>query len=265
VHTQRLLRLSPEPTTDNDALDDDNEAANDPTGTDEDRDDAAAMEDAFSGLSINDDELLEDDYCDLEKSGEGIFSTPERKTRTPNRSTIKKVRTPIRTPSNRSPIPPSPPYFRSPSLVESSVSSVSSAGAPRREDGTNKNPYVVFVDPTRPERNREFDVERVCKIKHNGYEYNGYHVRTPIAVPDYDKWEAHVPTELPRHFRGKYSRRALLVKGPAQSFWIRNQERYYKKLMWCAQTADSHTGTHLEIEADPSRFYTWYLLFGSIV
>jgi hypothetical protein len=180
------------------------------------------------------------------------------------RSASKKKRTPLCTP-NRSPIPPSPPYFRSPSLVESSVSSVSSAGAHRREDGTKKNPYVLFVDPTRPKRNREFDIERVCNIKHNGYEYNGYHVYMPIAVPDYNNWDAHVPTELPRHFRGKYIRRALLVKGPTQSFWIRNQERYYKKLMWCAQTADSHTGTHLEIEADPSRFYTWYLLFGSIV
>jgi hypothetical protein len=99
--TQRPLCLSPEPTTDDDALDNDNEAANDPTCTDEDRDDAVAMEDAFSSLSINDDELLEDDYCDLEKSGKGIFATPGRKTRTPHRSTIKKVRTPIRTPGNR--------------------------------------------------------------------------------------------------------------------------------------------------------------------
>jgi hypothetical protein len=196
ITTQRLLHTEP----DDAPIDDDDEAANptNPTSTDKDWDDAAAMEDAFSGLLMNA-KLLEDDYYDLEKNGEGIFSTPECKTRTPNRSTSKKVRTPLRTP-NRSPIPPSPPYFRSPSLVESSISSVSSAGEPRREDGTKKNPCVMFVDPTCPERNREFDIERVCKIKHNGYEYNGYyHVRTPIAVPDYNNWEAHVPTELPRH------------------------------------------------------------------
>jgi hypothetical protein len=127
------------------------------------------------------------DYCEegTSKSGEDIFSTPERKTRTPNRSASKKMRTPLCTP-NRSLVPPSPPYFRSPSLVESSVSSVSSAGAHRREDGTKNNKYVVFVDPTHPKRNREFDIERVCEIKHNGYKYNGHHVgyarRSPCLI-----------------------------------------------------------------------------------
>jgi hypothetical protein len=254
ITTQHLLRTEP----DDAPIDNDNEAANptNPTSTDEDQDDGAAMEDAFSGLSMND-ELLEDDYCNLEKSGEGIFSTPERRR---GRRTVPQARR-----RKRLFIPPIGPQSRhlrpilGPLPWWNHPSHRSPLQASPEEKTGQKNPCVVFVDPTRPERNREFDIERVCKIKHNGYEYNGYHVRTPIAVPDYNNWEAHVPTELPRHFRGKYIRRALLVKGPAQSFWIRNQERYHKKLT-CAQTVDSHSRTHLEIEADPTSFYMWYLL-----
>jgi hypothetical protein len=131
-------------------------------------------------------------------------------------------------------------------------------GGDTEPNGSAANPFCILVDSTRPERHREFDIERVVKIKHNGFEYNRYHVHTPIAVPDYDHWEAFIPQELPKHLR-KYKNRAILVRGPAQSFWLRNNTRYHRK-QECEQTLNSHKGTHLEIEQDPDRFFKWILL-----
>jgi hypothetical protein len=253
--TLRLLRLTPEANEEVPTV----EEATSPSNM-EDEDPGEDIEDAFGGLSIQDD----DDY-EEEASTSIVFASPVRKTRTtptrtptrtPNLAGTDYKRTPGRTPRT----PMSPPKYRSPSLAESSISTFTYSSVTNgREDGTKKNPYTVFVDPSHPERNREFDIERVGKIKHNGYEYNGYHVRTPIAVPDYIHWKAFIPTELPRHLRGKFIKRAMLVKGPAHNFWIRNPTRYHMKQS-CLQTSASHTGTQLEIEQDTDRFYSWYLL-----
>ena len=44
-------------------------------------------------------------------------------------------------------------------------------------NGTRKNPWLVFVNTTNPERNREFDIERINGMKFGKVEYNGYHIR----------------------------------------------------------------------------------------
>ena len=104
------------------------------------------------------------------------------------------------------------------------------------EEGTKSKPYIIQVNIDYPERNREFDIQRVFKMTHNSSSRNGFHIRRSIAVLDHDLWEATIPNDLP----AVYANRAVLIKGPAQDFWMH------------------HCRNHSE-EGQRSRF--WLLLF----
>jgi hypothetical protein len=175
--------------------------------------------------------------------------TPERLVRPP--------REPSRTPDR---------LFRSPSVVveavEVSMVSTCSDETMRSGDGRKEFPYVVDVDPTHPERNHIFDIERSNTV-HNAHEHLAYHIRCAIPCPDYDLWEATIPKMLPRKLRG-YTKRAMLVKGPSQPSWLRDVKRYHAKLdkqdKSCPETERRHTNTSLEIAKNPERAHSYWLL-----
>jgi hypothetical protein len=105
-----------------------------PSNMDENRD-GEDIQNAFGGLSIEDDGDYEE--ASTSTTNEVMFSSPARKTRTPNRAGSYKKRTPGCTP--RSPMPTLAPKLSSPSLAELSVSTFSySLVTNRREDGTKR-------------------------------------------------------------------------------------------------------------------------------
>jgi hypothetical protein len=174
------------------------------------------------------------------------------------------------TESMASPLPPSvmftpPPSFASPNMTQetttfassmkkSAFESIAASGLQQIGDGTKEHPYIICVDVKHPERNREFSIERVSNIAHNSYTRNGFHIRVPIAPPDFDKWEAFIPNQYPA-----LQNRVVQVKGPSQSFWIRSTDRYHKKFN-CDATEQAHAATELEIAADQSRQLSYWLL-----
>jgi hypothetical protein len=68
----------------------------------------------------------------------------------------------------------SPPQLNPISSPEPSMTDSSSSHTTwnfgGREEGTQDKPYIIHVDMHHPERNREFDIERVSGITHNSYD-----------------------------------------------------------------------------------------------
>jgi hypothetical protein len=139
-------------------------------------------------------------------------------------------------------------------MKSDALDSIVGSGLEPIGDGTRAHPYIVVVDLAHPERNREFGIERVSNISHNSYTRNAFHIRLPVAVPDYDQWEASIPT----HY-SDLKNRVVEVKGPSRSFWMRDTEKYHKK-MKCSATKQTHAATELEIDGDEFRQVAYWLL-----
>jgi hypothetical protein len=123
-------------------------------------------------------------------------------------------------------------------------------------DGTKEHPYIVVVDLKFPERNRKFGIERVSNISHASYTRNAFHIRLPVAVPDYDQWDATIPNKYPI-----LRQRVVEISGPSMCFWTRHTERYHTKLD-CEATKKKHAVTELEIIRNPLRQRAhWLLVF----
>jgi hypothetical protein len=245
--------------------DDDEEEEEDGGGVEESINDVAARL-AGIAMSSDDDDVNAAAADDKDEDDDGVdgqgpeprwkaaMSTPPRATR-PRWST----RTPdhLSSPSLR----PRAAYQRDVvSPFPAGESEVTSGGG----DGTRKNPYVVKVDPNHPERHFIFDIERVVNMVHNAHEYNGYHVRVSIACPDFEIWEATIPaTSLPKKYRD-FAKRAIVIKGPARSYWLSNVAMYHSKLTKsgadCPETKRRHTHTALAISKDPPRKDAYWLL-----
>jgi hypothetical protein len=220
----------------------------------------------FAGVTMTDaeDDEASDDNLTIGSARTGKkFRSPLQKnkpkychtnSRTPERL-VRPPREPSRTPDR---------LLRTPSVVESSVSSVSTCSdeTMRSGDGRKEFPYIVDVDPTHPERNHIFDIER-CSTVHNAHEYLAYHIRATIPCPDYDLWEATIPKMLPRNLRS-YTKRTMLVKGPSQPSWLRDVKKYHAKLekqkKSCPETERRHTNTSLEIAKNPEYVHSYWLL-----
>jgi hypothetical protein len=242
--------------------DDDEEEEEDGGGVEESIDEVAAR---LAGLAMSDDDD-DDDADDEDEDDDGVdgqglkprwkaaMSTPPRATR-PRWST----RTPdhLSSPS----LKPRAVYQRDVSPFPAGESEVTSGGG----DGTRRNPYVVKVDPNHPERHFVFDIERVVNMVHDAHEYNGYHVRVSIACPDFEIWEAMIPatSSLPKKYRD-FAKRAIVIKGPARSYWLSDVAMYHSKLTKegadCPETKRRHTHTALAISKDPPRKDAYWLL-----
>jgi hypothetical protein len=92
-------------------------------------------------------------------------------------------------------------------------------------------------------------------MKHDKHLYNGFHISVETGVPDYDKYDASIPSNNP-----ELTNRVVQVKGPSQSSWTRSEE--HPKMITCVATRQAHEAAQLEIKSDPHRqFSHWLLIF----
>ncbi|KAL7567072.1 hypothetical protein ACA910_002796 [Epithemia clementina (nom. ined.)] len=127
-----------------------------------------------------------------------------------------------------------------------------------RQDGTLSNPWIVQVDLSKPDHNLAFDIQAVEGIDQDTmFLRNGFHIRKSVAAPDYDLWEATIPMNFERQWHG----RLVLIKGPAQDFWIRSCERYHGAgKVACKATKKAHSATEIAIDNSEDCFWAYYLL-----
>jgi hypothetical protein len=137
------------------------------------------------------------------------------------------------------------------------LESIAASGLHPIGNGTKEHPYLVVVDLEYPERNREFCIERVANISHASYTRNAFHIRLPIAVPDFDGWDATIPNEdYPL-----LNQRVVEISGPSMCFWVRGTDKYHHKLD-CEATKKKHAITELQIGTKPGRQRAhWLLVF----
>ena len=129
------------------------------------------------------------------------------------------------------------------------------------QDGSKGHPWITFVNKEQPEANREFDIQFVQNMTHGNYERNGYHIRLTVAAMDFDAWEATMPNS--GSYPPEFERRLMKVKGPSQSSWERNTERYHATAnVNCERTKAAHNGTEIAISKDLARQQShWLLVF----
>jgi hypothetical protein len=122
-------------------------------------------------------------------------------------------------------------------------------------DGSENNPYIIIVDPDKPEANWGFEVSFVPQIEHRNFSRDIYHIRKVIGVSQEDEWIATIPT---KKFPTLASR-AVLVRGPSQDFWHQDAERYHQT-PFCDQTKKVHETLQTNLEANKDRLFSFWLL-----
>ena len=123
--------------------------------------------------------------------------------------------------------------------------------------GSEDDPHIIHVDIKFPERNREFDIERVQRMEDKAISVNGFLIRKTIPPPDANYWKAYVPTR-PKHVK----KRAIMVKGPSRSYWYRDNVHCKQAANQCTATETALLATVLDINDAPERHYThWLLVF----
>jgi hypothetical protein len=231
--------VSPSPNTLRDGMEDDGDEEE---GDEEDSDEEEG------------DSYEEDNSSDMVGTAASLFEGLKLNNSSTNILTTSPSRTPPRTPP-RTPLlvmkSPTAPYI-----------------LPSVGNGTKRNPFVVTVDVHHPERNNGFDIQEVENIKFNDSLHRGFHIRKFIPIQDRAFW---VATMASAPFLGCYP--AISVKGPSQSCWERNSDRYFEriKINACEATLDAHKATVVAIGNsnggdesmdDDRRFYShWLLVF----
>ena len=146
----------------------------------------------------------------------------------------------------------------SPSIMDRTQDSPFMIAGQRDGNGTKAHPYVIHIDAKRPECNQPFYVLYVPNMKREKHLRSGFHISVDSGVPDYDKFDASIPP-IPTDYP-EWINRVVQVKGPSQSSWIRST--VYLKSIACVATQQAHEATQLEIESDPDRqFSHWLLVF----
>lgn len=168
---------------------------------------------------------------------------------------------------NTPPIKPSPLPFLTHSRVPT-PSRTTPAYSPARSfasltehemyrEGTKNNPFVIKVDPNYPESHREFDVEKIDRMEHNTWVFQGYHIRVDVGLLDKRHWEAKMINSVEG-----YQNRSILVKGVSRKSFYGENESYHHQVGFCVHTKEQHQHTTAKIKADPDRFNQyWILLF----
>jgi hypothetical protein len=124
-------------------------------------------------------------------------------------------------------------------------------------DGSADYPYVIIVDPSKPEANWGFEVSFVPQIDHRNFFRDVYHIRKVTGVPQDGEWEATIPFN-------KYptlANRAVLIRGPSQNYWHQDAGRYHAE-SFCDQTKKVHESLQTNLETKKDRLYShWLLVF----
>jgi hypothetical protein len=121
--------------------------------------------------------------------------------------------------------------------------------------GTEEHPYVIAIDSNHPERHAVLDVEKVQGMKHEGYSYEGYHIRTISFEPDFHNVTATMCDKY-----GGYADRMVLVSVASRSFFMNVLEPYHQ-MVTCPNTLSAHNITKKAVtEVGSARQKQWYLL-----
>ena len=136
-----------------------------------------------------------------------------------------------------------------------------------REEGTKAYPWIISVDVHHPERNREFCVTPVQKMKRDGWSRSGWHIRRSIPLEDHLLWEMTVPGPE-RNEYNSFEERCVLIKGPSRDAWIRDSDYYHtqisdnatNKKKFDQATMDAHKEAENMIEGDDERKFCYWLL-----
>ena len=132
----------------------------------------------------------------------------------------------------------------------------------RFQFGTKRHPFIIMVNTYYPERNGPlFDIVKFEDVEYNDYEHGGYHIRVSCDLPDYEAYEATIPSpdEFPVWL--PLFGRIVLFRTPSRSFWIRDHTRYHgdKKKIDCIVTKKVHEKTGTAIDEEPERQYSYHL------
>jgi hypothetical protein len=130
--------------------------------------------------------------------------------------------------------------------------------------GTKEQPHIIVANPDYPERNGPvFKISRLEIVEHNDHEYQGFHIRCAVDLPDFLEWEAFIPD--PRDFPSLLPLygRIIMIRGPSMPFWLRDDSRYHsdKKKIDCIATKKAHEKeTTARNKAGESRLYSYHLI-----
>jgi hypothetical protein len=116
--------------------------------------------------------------------------------------------------------------------------------------GTIDDPYIINVDPDRPENNREFDISYIPMKTVKGYARNVVHIRIDSVPGDHQLWEMTVPPGALRQ---------LLIRGPSRSMHYSKEEKFHRK-QTCAVTYGIHTKVAEDIGRYPNRRFSYWLI-----
>ena len=124
-----------------------------------------------------------------------------------------------------------------------------------KQDGSSDYPYILIANLDKPEANWGFEVSLVKGIEYRNFTRDAFHIRKVTNVTQEGQWDATIPIE-------KYptlAQRSVLIRGPSQDFWHRSADRYHQ-LGFCDKTKTVHEALETQIENDPSRLYSHWLI-----
>jgi hypothetical protein len=129
--------------------------------------------------------------------------------------------------------------------------------ATNNTSGTSSDPHIINVN-AHSEKNREFGVQEVEGIFHNGYKRRGWHIRCNISIQDQTKWTAKVQHIVDDPDLAK---RSIRIRGPSMHAWEEKADEMGAKIK-CEATTEFHKQTVGEIAADDERQFThWLVVF----
>ena len=121
------------------------------------------------------------------------------------------------------------------------------------------------MNTSRPELNREFDIEFVPDFEVEGggktWDCPGFHIRALVASfkADHTSWTATIPN--PNLYHPELLHRLIMVKGPSQNAWFKDNDVYHGTgMVNCWATKKAHNKTLQAIKNDPARQVVYYLL-----
>jgi hypothetical protein len=127
-----------------------------------------------------------------------------------------------------------------------------------QQNGRLNSPWIIQVNLTNPEANRDFDVQFVPGIDTDKcFSRDGFFICRSIAAPDFKLWSA----SIPQGYNPEYAKRIILFKGPSQDFWRRTTERFHGTgKVDCTATKNAHSATEIAIEKNEERQTAFYLM-----
>jgi hypothetical protein len=129
------------------------------------------------------------------------------------------------------------------------------------QNGTIDLPYINIVDTEHPERNGEFQVNRILEIVHANWKRNGWHMMRAVTLLDVDKFEAFLPDC--ERFPGwlLLKGRLIMIKHPSTSNWMLDVDKMNGvKGLDCSVTYRKHEETRTAINADINRSESYTLM-----